>query len=413
MASLADKVQEKGLIEKIKEKVEKFQENEDDSTEIEQEPARPFKKEFEKDFSKSSSSSDSGEKKGLYKSLEEKWYGFLDSLEEKGIPVYKIIDPIENVVPSFPLFIVFVLLFLFGLIVLIFFLVGGGFSQIGLTEYSFSTVDDLGNAIAGVKVNILASGEEFNSESDAFGEFSIKLPSNNVSVTATKDSFEDFHESMVLSTTQKNEISLNKKTIGFVNKTLKIYFNGVLYMGSAIASFTCSNHEAVSPDQRTNSIGVISDIPVPENCGTLSFRIVADGFLVHNCHEFLPNEGSTVASGPLITILREGRQPGISLVLATQQPGKMHTDVITQSDIVIAHRLTAKIDTQALGALMQSYMRESLDKQLNYLPTDKGAALIFDDNNERLLPIRVRPRYTWHGGATPSIVVKEKKVFEF
>ncbi|MEK6876012.1 MAG: DUF87 domain-containing protein [Nanoarchaeota archaeon] len=134
---------------------------------------------------------------------------------------------------------------------------------------------------------------------------------------------------------------------------------------------------------------------------------------IDEAHEFLPNEGTTVASGPLITILREGRQPGISLVLATQQPGKMHTDVITQSDIVIAHRLTAKIDTQALGALMQSYMRESLDKQLNYLPTDKGAALIFDDNNEKLLPIRIRPRYTWHGGGTPSIVVKEKKIFEF
>ncbi len=134
---------------------------------------------------------------------------------------------------------------------------------------------------------------------------------------------------------------------------------------------------------------------------------------IDEAHEFLPNDSTTVASGPLITILREGRQPGISLVLATQQPGKMHTDVITQSDIVIAHRLTAKIDTQALAALMQSYMRESLDKQLNYLPTSKGAALVFDDNNEKLFPIGVRPRYTWHGGSTPSILVKEKKLFEF
>jgi uncharacterized protein len=134
---------------------------------------------------------------------------------------------------------------------------------------------------------------------------------------------------------------------------------------------------------------------------------------IDEAHEFIPNQGKTVASQPLVTILREGRQPGISLVLATQQPGKIHTDVITQSDIVISHRLTAKIDTQALGAIMQSYMREGLDKQLNYLPAEKGAALIFDDNNEKLIPIRVRPRYTWHGGSTPSILVKKKKVFEF
>ena len=134
---------------------------------------------------------------------------------------------------------------------------------------------------------------------------------------------------------------------------------------------------------------------------------------IDEAHEFLPNQGKTVATQPLITILREGRQPGISLVLASQQPGKINNDVITQSDVVISHRITAKIDTQALGSLMQSYMRESLDKQLNYLPRVKGAALIFDDINEKIYPIRIRPRYTWHGGATPSVILKKKKIFEF
>jgi len=134
--------------------------------------------------------------------------------------------------------------------------------------------------------------------------------------------------------------------------------------------------------------------------------------LIDEAHEFIPNDAKTVATQPLLTILREGRQPGISLVLASQQPGKIHTDVITQSDIVIAHRVTAKIDVQALGSIMQSYMREGLDKQLNYLPRVKGAALIFDDINEKIYPMRVRPRYTWHGGETPSVILKKKKVFE-
>lgn len=133
---------------------------------------------------------------------------------------------------------------------------------------------------------------------------------------------------------------------------------------------------------------------------------------IDEAHEFLPNEGKTVASQPLITVLREGRQPGLCLVLATQQPGKIHTDVITQSDIVISHRLTARIDTQALGTIMQSYMREGLDAQLNYLPRLKGAAVVFDDVNEKIYPMRVRPRYTWHGGASPSIILKRKKIFE-
>ncbi|MBT4651561.1 DUF87 domain-containing protein [Candidatus Woesearchaeota archaeon] len=127
-------------------------------------------------------------------------------------------------------------------------------------------------------------------------------------------------------------------------------------------------------------------------------------------HELLPKEGKTAASDALITILREGRQPGISLILASQQPGKIHTDVMTQSDIVISHRLTAKMDVEALGQLMQSYMRKGLDEELNLLPPLKGSAIVFDDLNERIFPIQVRPRSTWHGGGAP-IAIKEKKEY--
>ena len=134
--------------------------------------------------------------------------------------------------------------------------------------------------------------------------------------------------------------------------------------------------------------------------------------MVDEAHEFLPRQGSTPASDTLQTLLREGRQPGISLVLASQQPGQIHTDVITQSDIVIAHHITAKIDVDALGALMQSYMRTGLDKMLADLPDAKGAAILFDDTNERLYPIRIRPRITWHGGGSPT-VLKDENTMEF
>jgi len=134
--------------------------------------------------------------------------------------------------------------------------------------------------------------------------------------------------------------------------------------------------------------------------------------IIDEAHEFLPLEGKTASSGALITILREGRQPGVSLILATQQPGKIHTDVMTQSDILISHRITAKLDVDALGRLMQSYLREGLDKQLNNLPRVKGAGLIVDDTNERMYPVRIRPRFTWHGGISASAMPEEKQIFE-
>jgi hypothetical protein len=126
----------------------------------------------------------------------------------------------------------------------------------------------------------------------------------------------------------------------------------------------------------------------------------------------LPREGKTSATDALITIRREGRQPGISLILATQQPGKIHTDVMTQSDTIISHRITAKLDTDALGLLMQSYMREGLDRYLDELPRVNGAAIILDDNNEKMYPIRIRPRFTWHGGGSPMAIKEEKKLLD-
>ena len=133
---------------------------------------------------------------------------------------------------------------------------------------------------------------------------------------------------------------------------------------------------------------------------------------IDEAHEALPREGKTAASDALITILREGRQPGISLILATQQPAKIHTDVMTQSDTVIAHRLTAKMDTEALGALMQSYMRRGMDDEINMLPRVKGAAVLFDDANEHLFPVQMRPRFTWHGGSSPTAIREKKSDFD-
>ena len=127
---------------------------------------------------------------------------------------------------------------------------------------------------------------------------------------------------------------------------------------------------------------------------------------IDEAHEFLPHEGKTPASDALIQVLREGRQPGLSLVLATQQPGKIHTDVMTQSDIIISHRLTAELDVKALNSINQSYLYSKVSDQINSLPRLKGSAVILDDNSERVYAMRMRPRFTWHGGEAPIAIKK-------
>ena len=83
--------------------------------------------------------------------------------------------------------------------------------------------------------------------------------------------------------------------------------------------------------------------------------------IIDEAHEFLPQDKKTIATDSLIQLLREGRQPGISVVLATQQPGKIHTDVMTQSDIVISHRVTSQPDVEALNHIMQSYLLDTIN----------------------------------------------------
>lgn len=134
--------------------------------------------------------------------------------------------------------------------------------------------------------------------------------------------------------------------------------------------------------------------------------------LLDEAHELLPKEGKTPATDALIQILREGRQPGISLVMATQQPGEIHKDVITQSDIVISFRITSKVDIEALNAMMQTYLTSDILTYLNSLPDIKGAGIILDDNSERIYPFKTRPKLSWHGGDAPSAIKIKKKILD-
>ena len=126
--------------------------------------------------------------------------------------------------------------------------------------------------------------------------------------------------------------------------------------------------------------------------------------VMDEAHNFIPSDGNPASLEVLKRMVREGRQPGITLVLATQRPEKLHSDALAQCDIIISHRLTAKADIEALKAIMQTYMLYDISKYINELPKFKGTAIILDDNSERLYKIRVRPRQSWHAGASPVAI---------
>lgn len=133
-------------------------------------------------------------------------------------------------------------------------------------------------------------------------------------------------------------------------------------------------------------------------------RVPMPWILIDESHNFLPSEGSTAATDILNRLVKEGRQPGISLVFATQRPEKLHPDALAQTDIIISHRLTAKSDIEALRGIMQTYMLFDIGRYINELPKLKGVAIILDDNSERIYKVRIRPRQSWHAGESPVAI---------
>ncbi|MCW1297364.1 MAG: ATP-binding protein [Candidatus Rehaiarchaeum fermentans] len=137
-------------------------------------------------------------------------------------------------------------------------------------------------------------------------------------------------------------------------------------------------------------------------------RIPIVWMFIDEVHEFIPNDAVTAATAPLSRVIKEGRQPGIGLIVATQQPGKLNTDVITQADIIISHHITAEIDIKALNAVMQTYLSTQIRDLVVDLPRLPGAAIVLDDNSERIYQVQIIPRRTWHGGSTPTAIPPPK-----
>jgi len=117
--------------------------------------------------------------------------------------------------------------------------------------------------------------------------------------------------------------------------------------------------------------------------------------LLDEAHAFFDG----VAASALELILTRGRAPGVSLVMATQRPSVVPEVAISQSDLIVSHRLTSTTDLDALRAAQPTYMQERLDDRM---PTEAGEVVVIDDATETVHAAQVRHRETPHGGASPS-----------
>lgn len=119
---------------------------------------------------------------------------------------------------------------------------------------------------------------------------------------------------------------------------------------------------------------------------------------IDEAQEFVPSGKSTLSKEGLIQWVKEGRQPGLSLVVATQQPGAVDKELLSQCDLIISHKITAADDVDALNRLNQAYMGGREMRVMLRQLARTGEAVLIDDTDERATMLQVRPRKSRHGG---------------
>lgn len=126
---------------------------------------------------------------------------------------------------------------------------------------------------------------------------------------------------------------------------------------------------------------------------------------IDEAHLFLPAKKNNLSKKILIEKwLRQGRQPGLSLIMATQRPSAIDEEVLSHCDLFFCHRLTSQDDILALQKLRPTYMKGSVEEIMRRIGKEKGVCLVIDDTMEETHIIKIRPRISWHGGGEPHII---------
>ena len=133
--------------------------------------------------------------------------------------------------------------------------------------------------------------------------------------------------------------------------------------------------------------------------------------LIDEAHLICPSDRRTAAKPTLIDYVKRGRDSGLSLVLATQQPSAVDSRVVSQIDLLIAHRLVVDADiSAALARVPADFPRDVSfgastvsDRVALVRALDTGEAWIADAETSRAVLVAMRPRVSAHGGDEPVV----------
>jgi uncharacterized protein len=126
---------------------------------------------------------------------------------------------------------------------------------------------------------------------------------------------------------------------------------------------------------------------------------------IDEAQNMLPSERRTSATDVIVKYVREGRNYGLSFVVATQQPTAIDPRILAQVDTLLVHKLTVQGDIDYVRKNIKSNLPEevkfgnsTLDFDQIIRSLDVGQALVSNTETDRAFLMDVRPRISVHGG---------------
>lgn len=125
--------------------------------------------------------------------------------------------------------------------------------------------------------------------------------------------------------------------------------------------------------------------------------------IVEEAHEFVPQNGGSPLKDILTRIALRGRKRGLGMMTISQRPANVAKNILTQAGIRVLHQVVYPTDMQVYQQMIPLPARE-VKTQVSGLQLGEAIVLL----NNQVQVAQIRPRSTYHGGATPELSPTER-----
>ncbi len=120
--------------------------------------------------------------------------------------------------------------------------------------------------------------------------------------------------------------------------------------------------------------------------------------ILEEAHEWVPQGQRTPLKQLLTRIALRGRKRGLGIILMSQRSAKVEKDVLTQVPLLFLHKVVHPVDLKVYKELIP-LPGAKVETMIGAL--QQGQAIVVF--NQNVTAAHVRPRHTYHAGATPTL----------